>query len=69
MHSHRSSAVAASPIAALSVVALLAAACGKAPPAPPVPPALTIAAAPEAKTSAPLTITASADANPDRPER
>ena len=69
MHSHRSSAVAASPIAALSVVALLAAACGKAPPAPPVPPALTIAAAPEAKTSAPLTITASADANPDRSGR
>ncbi len=71
MRSHRSSAVAAPSRATLSIAALIAAllatACGKAPP--PVPPALTIAAAPDAKTSAPLTITASADANPDRTGR
>ena len=44
----------------------LAAGCGKAPPAMPQPPALTIAAPPEAKIKSTMTITVSADANPDR---
>ena len=49
-------------------IALIAAACAKAPP--PVPPApaptaMTIAAAGDAKIKAPMTIAASADANPD----
>ncbi len=69
MRSHRPSAPAAPAtlsIAALAAV-LLTAACGKAPP--PVPPALTIAAAPDARTSAPMTITASPEANPDRTGR
>src|SRR5262245_21275301 len=52
------------------VVAVLAAAtggCGKAPPLPPPgAPPLTIVAAPEAKVKAPMTITVSPDANPDR---
>jgi type VI secretion system protein VasD len=49
------------------IAALLPVACAKAPP--PVPPALTIAAAPEARTSAPMTITVSPEANPDRTGR
>jgi type VI secretion system protein VasD len=43
---------------------LAAGACAKAPPPPAVPP-LTIAAAPEAKTKASMTLAASADSNPD----
>jgi type VI secretion system protein VasD len=47
-------------------IALAAAACAKAPPAPPpAPTAMTIAAAGDAKVKAPMTIAASADANPD----
>lgn len=47
-------------------IALAAAACAKAPPAlPPAPSAMTIAAADDAKVKAPMTIAASADANPD----
>jgi type VI secretion system protein VasD len=43
---------------------LAAGACAKAPPPPAVPP-LTIAAPPEAKTKASMTLAASADTNPD----
>jgi type VI secretion system protein VasD len=46
------------------VVLVLAAACAKAPPVAPAVP-LTIAAAPEAKVKAPMTIAVSADVNPD----
>ena len=71
MRSHRLSALAAPSPATLSIAALVAAlltvACGKAPP--PVPPALTIAAAPDARTAAPMTITVSPEANPDRTGR
>lgn len=63
MRSHRSSTVAA----ALSLAALLAAGCAK-PPAT-APPPLTIAAAPDAKTNAAMTISVSAEANPDRTGR
>jgi type VI secretion system protein VasD len=53
----------------LLAVALAASACGKAPPPtlPPFPPPapLTIAASPEAKVKAPMTLSASADTNPD----
>ena len=51
----------------LALVGLVAAAaaCGKAPPPPALPPAMTIAAAAEAKIKAPMTVAASADANPD----
>src|SRR5687767_13746109 len=45
------------------VVAFAAAGCGKAPPE--VAPPLTIAAKPDARVKAPMTLTASADANPD----
>lgn len=47
-------------------IAVVAAACAKAPPpVPPAPTAMTIAAAGDAKVKAPMTIAASADANPD----
>ena len=55
-------------LASLLAVALACFACGKAPkPEPPKPPdaALTIAADADAKIKAPMTIGASADANPD----
>ena len=46
--------------------ALVAGGCAKAPPPPAItPPPLTIAAATDAKVSAPMTIVASADTNPD----
>jgi type VI secretion system protein VasD len=62
MGSPRSSAV-----IALSVAAVVAVGCAKAPPAGPAP--MTIAAAPGAKTNASMTISVSADANPDRAGR
>jgi len=49
----------------LLVTVLVLGACGKAPPQQPIPPAITIAAAPEAKVKAPMTLAASADTNPD----
>jgi type VI secretion system protein VasD len=52
--------------AALSLSAVITVACGKPPAAPPP---LTIAAPPESKVRAPMTISASADANPDRSGR
>lgn len=51
-------------VAGSLVVALACVACGKAPPKPPDA-AMTIAADTEAKIKAPMTISASADANPD----
>jgi type VI secretion system protein VasD len=48
----------------LSAVLVIASACAKAPPVPPAAP-VTIAAAPEAKVKAPMTIAVSADVNPD----
>lgn len=55
--------------AAVSIFALAwaAASCGKAPPPPPTapPPAVTIAAPPEAKVKAAMTLAAQGDVNPD----
>ncbi len=54
---------------ALACAVLAAAAavgCGKAPPQPPPAPPLTIAAPPQAKVKAPMTITVAREANPDR---
>jgi type VI secretion system VasD/TssJ family lipoprotein len=45
------------------VGALVAVNCGKAPP--PAPPSITIAAPPDARVKAPMTLAASADTNPD----
>jgi len=45
------------------VGALVAVSCGKAPP--PAPPSITIAAPPDARVKAPMTLAASADTNPD----
>jgi len=52
-------------VVAVSALAVILAAngCGKGPP--PAPPALTIAAAPEARVKAPMTVAAAADTNPD----
>jgi type VI secretion system protein VasD len=63
MRTSASSAIAA----ALLLSAVVATACGK----PPViaPPPMTIAAAPESKITAEMTISAAADANPDRTGR
>ena len=47
------------------IAACLAVACGKKAPETAPPPALTIAAAPEARVKAPMTIAATADVNPD----
>lgn len=51
-------------VSALAVM-LAAGACAKAPPPPPSLPPITIAAPPETKTKAAMTLTASADTNPD----
>jgi type VI secretion system protein VasD len=48
-----------------SIVAMLAAACGKGMPPPPASPPLTIVAADDTPDKAPMTLTASADSNPD----